>query len=472
MFDVTFYTFYKRSNSTKRPQNGGVSLKVEIKSPSNIMSPVLEIDTRENPSKWNYVYIPHYSRYYYITGMTWEYGLWIFTTKLDVLATAKDEIGSANLYVLRSSREFDTHIADSTYPAKVAQNVDIDIPNVFGIPKFGEGYYVCGILSGTASTDYYMFKAEDYAVFVNKLFDIEKVTENLSLEDRDIAMVQSTLNMGSFITGVKWFPAICAIASMGNPYTSLKVGWWEFTGFTAWKVIENYNISYPIDFLISIPKHPQSSSRGWWLNGSTHSAYILHAPVFGDIPIDNSVIYQENEIRVRIGCDLVSGTGVMRLSASDVDFNSIFAKIGVDVALSGISSPQMAKTVSPVIGAIGSIASMGVSLATGNYLGALAGGLDTVNTIVGSEGSTNPTVYNGGSNGDMCSIAVPWNLQCQFKELVEEDLENRGRPLCKVRNISSLGGYIQVLEGDVETDLTDSENSMIQSHLQGGFYYE
>ena len=225
MFDVTFYTFYKRSNSTKRPQNGGVSLKVEIKSPSNIMSPVLEIDTRENPSKWNYVYIPHYSRYYYITGMTWEYGLWIFTTKLDVLATAKDEIGSANLYVLRSSREFDTHIADSTYPAKVAQNVDIDIPNVFGIPKFGEGYYVCGILSGTASTDYYMFKAEDYAVFVNKLFDIEKVTENLSLEDRDIAMVQSTLNMGSFITGVKWFPAICAIASMGNPYTSLKVGW-------------------------------------------------------------------------------------------------------------------------------------------------------------------------------------------------------------------------------------------------------
>ena len=472
MISVTFYKFYKRSNSTKRPSGGGVSLNVVLKSPSDIMNPVLELSTSENPSKWNYAYIPHFGRYYYIAGITWSYGLWVFNLKLDVMATARDEIGASRLYVLRASNEYDTDIADSMYPAQVAQNVDVKIQDVFGTPRFGEGYYVVGILSGTSSTDYYAFKASDYAIFINKLFDIGKVTQDLSLEDRDIASVQSTLNMGSFIAGVKWFPSICVIGSIGNPYSSLKVGWWTFDGFTAWAIVDNYNISYPIDFSITVPKHPQASTRGRWLNGCTHSSYILHAGCFGDIPIDNSVLYLNSSLDVRVSADLVSGTGVLRLRSGGVHFSTVFCKIGVDVALSGISSPSFSSITMPVIGAVGSAVSTVSSYMTGNLLGMVGGLTGLAGSIVGSEGSNNPTVYNGGSNGDMCSIAVPWTLQCQFKELVVEDKENKGRPLCKMRTISSLGGYIQVLEGDVETDLTDSENSQIQSILQGGFYFE
>mgnify|MGYP004442746897 FL=1 len=472
MISVTFYKFYKRSNSTKRPSGGGVSLNVVLKSPSDIMNPVLELSTSENPSKWNYAYIPHFGRYYYIAGITWSYGLWVFNLKLDVMATARDEIASANLYVLRASNDFDTHIADSMYHAKVAQNLDVNITSPFGEPRFGDGYYVMGVLSGTSTTDYYALKATDYANFVSNLFNIQKVTGSWVLEDSDIAQVQANLNMGNFITGVKWFPAICVIASMGNPYSTMKVGWWDFDGFTAWAIVDNYNVSYPIDFYINVPKHPQSASRGQWLNGSTHSAYILHAGCFGDIPLDNSVLYHVDSIRVRISADLVSGVGVMRLSAGDVDFNTVFCQIGVDVALNGISNPSFGKITSPVIGLIGGVAATASSALTGNVMGVIAGASSVADTILGAESANNPTVYNAGSNGDMCSIAVPWSLQCQFKELVEENNADKGRPLCKIRNVGGLGGYIQVLEGDVETDLSDSENSQIQAILQGGFYFE
>ena len=56
--------------------------------------------------------------------------------------------------------------------------------------------------------------------------------------------------------------------------------------------------------------------------------------------------------------------------------------------------------------------------------------------------------------------------------LVDEDNENRGRPLCKVRTINTLSGYILVTDADIEIAAMEAEQQEIRSYMEGGFFYE
>jgi len=63
-------------------------------------------------------------------------------------------------------------------------------------------------------------------------------------------------------------------------------------------------------------------------------------------------------------------------------------------------------------------------------------------------------------------------LQCEFKLLVDESNQDRGRPLCKVRTISSLSGYIMVSDADIEISAMEAEQQEIRGYMEGGFFYE
>ena len=61
-FNVSFYTFNKRENSTARPDvsNPAKIFPLRLKDNCGIINPVLEISMPvcENPSQLNYAYIP------------------------------------------------------------------------------------------------------------------------------------------------------------------------------------------------------------------------------------------------------------------------------------------------------------------------------------------------------------------------------------------------------------------------------
>ena len=100
MININFYTFSKKENSTKRPTGAGTVLSCNIKSRSSIVNPFIELKT--NPTAFNYCYIPSFNRYYYISDITFDSGLWLVTCRIDVLATYKTEIGNTSMYILRS----------------------------------------------------------------------------------------------------------------------------------------------------------------------------------------------------------------------------------------------------------------------------------------------------------------------------------------------------------------------------------
>ena len=55
---------------------------------------------------------------------------------------------------------------------------------------------------------------------------------------------------------------------------------------------------------------------------------------------------------------------------------------------------------------------------------------------------------------------------------VDDDNTHNGRPLCDVRQISSLSGYMIIQDGDVTIAGTATEDSKIRNYLEAGFYYE
>ena len=97
-FNVYFYNFTKKVNSTRTPVNGTTGLLWEVhtcylRSPSSIIAPVLEMSFNRNQYggdggvynenigeavlEYNYAYIPRFNRYYFICNISWDNGMFI-----------------------------------------------------------------------------------------------------------------------------------------------------------------------------------------------------------------------------------------------------------------------------------------------------------------------------------------------------------------------------------------------------------
>ena len=64
------------------------------------------------------------------------------------------------------------------------------------------------------------------------------------------------------------------------------------------------------------------------------------------------------------------------------------------------------------------------------------------------------------------------SLSGRFLPLVDEDISHRGRPLCQVKTINTLSGFVLCADADISIPCTDREKAAIQAALEAGFYYE
>ena len=77
-----------------------------------------------------------------------------------------------------------------------------------------------------------------------------------------------------------------------------------------------------------------------------------------------------------------------------------------------------------------------------------------------------------GSVGSSDSLVGTPALQAVFTDIVPDDVNSRGRPLCQVRRIDTLRGYIQCIDVEVNVGCTGMEHDMIKAHMERGFFYE
>ena len=114
-----------------------------------------------------------------------------------------------------------------------------------------------------------------------------------------------------------------------------------------------------------------------------------------------------------------------------------------------------------IVSAVGGIA----SAVAGNALGAVAGIGNAVNSVMGK-------VNTIGVNGSASQLLTPPQLSATFIKIVDENNEDRGRPLCQVRRIDTLPGYQIHADPEMSLPCTQSEMVTISGYLTGGFLYE
>lgn len=468
--NVILFNYKKRQNSTARPNpSTGHQIDCQLKDETSFLNPVLKISPDIvsgifSPAAFNYVQIPYWQRYYFITD--WEYlnGIWEARLTVDPLASFKAEIGATSAYVIRSDNQYDGNIIDSFYPGTT--NVSIQKINVasswYGVAPSG-GSYVLGCINYQSSNkigavSYYALTSAELSQILNYLFT-DNIFNSSSITEIGEGLYKSLFNPFQYIVSCMWFPF--STPAFGSTQTDVKVGYWS-TGVNGIMVS---NLAEKTFVTATLPDHPQASSRGRYLNFAPYTRMTLYIPPFGSIPLDMNFRNIGNYLYSAVLIDHITGQCTIRVSISPSssnlsEYNIMYEKsgmMGVPIQLSQLM-PDYVNTVNSLGGAMG-------SALTGNVFGAISGLLSSVDSQM-------PKVSNAGANGSFIETMQYPQLICEFIRIANENREEFGRPLCAVRTLATLPGYIQCGEDDHSFTATQTESEMINRYLKEGFFYE
>lgn len=467
MFTVSLWSFAKDSNSTKQPTGNGTRFSCNILTPSDIIAPTVEISANDLTG-YNYAYIPAFHRYYFIEGITFDSGLWRLALQCDVLATYKTTIGAQSLYILRSSAAYDGNIKDNLYPPTASYHYyiedEIDAENV--PPSYDYGYYIintAGVQTGS-STLIQLTPSQ----FTHLLTNLYAAIGGYSLTDVVATVVKFFGgNPEKLVNSAMWVP-FAATSSVS--VADVKIGGWKSTDTPGLSAVPGEIITDPIremDLItFTVRKHPQSATRGRYLNLAPYSNYTLYIPGCGACNLDTSELLAGTSINIQRTFDLM--TGVVHALVSAGGSGHILADItgqwGVPINLSGNNNTGTIMT-----SAISTVGATATAIATGG-ISAVVGAAAGIGSIAGAV--TGATI-NTGSHGSIAQFMDrKVRLETTFFDIAADSNAHFGKPLCQTRTPSSLGGFMIAQKGDIPISGTSTEADQIKQLLEGGFYYE
>lgn len=443
--NIVFYKFTKKENSTERPQGGGFSIQGILNENTSIISPSLSIKFSVDITEYNYAYIPDFKRFYKVVSWGYALGLWRCDLYVDVLASFKPEIGTMNNYILRSASEHNGNIIDGLYPTT---------PHT-------------GILQTSVDS---VFNAND---FILHYVGEEGLKAVLISRNALVALCRSLWNTWGGIDGMT--DAFAAIADPfqyvnGIQKTYAPIGFWGGqgatnivlgsvdTGAAGQEITDSKGY---VDIGLSVPKHPQSVDRPY-LKASPYSVYSARLPGIGWISIPSEPLYNTTDVTVKYYGEPASGNLRADICIGDTVIASGTGKINTNWGLAGAtSSPGVGGLIGNAIGA-----------AAGGILGAVANFIGVGSGILDAAGSVTATVQQSGGISGCVGMDEPLILQLKYQNAVQDNNEDHGRPLMEFRTINTLSGYIQCEGAHFEGICTQTEQSMIDGALNGGFFYE
>ena len=462
-FTVNLYTLSKRDNSTKRPTGTGTQFNCIIKTGSGILHPTITLDLGKtnDPSQYNYAYIPNFDRYYFIEEWYFDRALWTATLKVDVLATYKTEIGNSNLYVMRCASEHDGNIIDTLYPAKSGCSFASDTKTN---PWTSAMVYVIGVVSASATcgslTHYAMIRPGFNTLCQWLLSDVVTAANGFSLADCSLSLQRSLVDPLQYIKTCVAIPV--AIGDVHGSSSNVTVFNWASPA-VGYVLAENEAIVKTYSF--SIQKHPDTASRGNYVNSAPFTSITLTVPPFGTFDIDTSVTCNASTLSVTIRIDQITGKGTMTVLCNGIVLNRIEAQIGIPISMSSVTRDFLG-TASNVGGAVGGALA---GFASGGIAGGVIGSLSGIGNAIQSLQARANTIGTTGSYG---TLLGDFRLDHQFFSPIDDDNTHNGRPLCAKRVLNTLSGYMIIQDGDVAINGTSTEDAQLRNYLETGFYYE
>lgn len=446
--------FTKKPNSTKQPSGSGTQLTVHLKENCSVLNPVFIVagySLAHNYIKWG-------SRYYFIDDiiiLSDSHAEYVCST--DVLATYKTDIGSSTQFVLRANSAYNSLVADTKYPAYANTSVENVSFDALHTEFVNGGCFVIGIQNGlsyqSAGVSYYALTDSE----MQQLLDFMYGGTWLNAADISLELQKELVNPFQYIDSITWYPYdIPNSQIVPSTPTSIKFGFWDSQ--IAGCLLNANNASAGFAQQITIPSHPQAS-RGVYLNGYPYTRLSLDCYSFGTIAIDSSIFAGVSSLTLGLSVDLLTGMGKMTLRAgSDAKIiHKEFAQIGVPMKISQVTQSLVGMGTNVVGGAIG--------LAYGNVVGVAQGILSGLMCFL-------PSMTSSGTNGTKSAFVTAPTLIITRQTLVDEDRAQFGRPLCAPTVISTLSGYVECENADLDSAASLPEKNQIMSYMNGGFYYE
>ena len=474
---INFYTYSKRVNSTAIPSGTGTEYDATIKQPCSIINPVIEINAMQTASPaFNYCHIADFERWYWVSNWTWERGLWIADLTIDPLASWRTEIGASSNYIVRSASNYNLNITDNYWPtvndAAITTNFTIKTGSTYpfsALDVASLGCYVLGVINNAADTLNCSNSISYYVLTYNEMRNLTKYMlgdiSYMNIQDIGAELAKGIINPFDYIVSCIWLPMdYTQIASQTS--VVIKAGWWTPTdgnGYILGHQLSSAAFTRAYTFNMDVPKHPQASTYGAYLNAAPYAQYYVTVGPWGTIPIDPQLIYSASYLRFDIELDVISGQAVLYFgnSAGMKKSAAHFAQVGVPIQLSQIGIDTLGAA-SGILSAAGNAV---MDVARGNYAGALAGVVSAVDAAM-------PEPASSGSQGSYCGTAQLPEIIGKFYSISGKDITHRGAPLCQVATINTLSGYVLVDDPEISAPATAAEMELIRNYMAGGFYYE
>ena len=455
---VQLTSFSKPFNSTAQPASFTKSVSCLLKDNCGITEPtlLLRLGAAENPTSYNYAYISSWGRYYYIKEWTYigELYDWSFDLEVDVLATFKAQIAASTQYVLRTSvmAQVNGAIVDNMYPqtATVTRSTN-SVTSPFQV--FGTGTYsiILGVI-GQRSTEnktginYYVMNSAVFRAFLNSIFGNN---DYMGISELSWNLVKALANPADYITTCRLLPFTAPVGTTEE----IKIGWWE-SGVNA-SVLGSTTV-YEWQGDITIPKHPQASTRGSYLNIAA-ARYELFSPLWGNIPINPASLVNADSLHLYVRVDCISGVGDLLISANSVTIEKTTTQVSTEIPIGQVSQDFASAASSALQGA-------GAAMA-GNAIGVAAALGDIALHLI-------PQARISGTVGNTGSYFWAFILTGEFPNIVDANDASEGRPCCKMLNIGTTGaGYYQVRNAEVSTNGNSEENEKLLEIMESGFLY-
>ena len=494
--NVTLYSFSKRVNSTKQPTAQTPKKDftgVELKAPSSVLGPSLLFSTLVPGDEiiYNYCYITNWTKYYFITNWTWENGLWRADLSEDLLSTFKTQLLAQSFYVLRSASLYDGQITDTFYPTKgTVEHLSSSIQDFQWYTNMNSGWFVVSIINSDASAvggvSYYAFTPAQYRSFSNYL--LQNTNDWMNFANIEAAaseltgdLIKTLNNPYQYITSLQWYPMNIPQAML-TAVTTIPYGWWSLS-------LSGYRLNtlfYSQSAVVTVPKHPQATTRGWYLQCEPYSSYTLIMPPFGVIPIPAAHLADYTGFTAQVCIDYATGKAALNLSVGTYVILHTAAQFAIPIQVSAISQKvdfqsllvtwgagAVAKAADAIVGGVNSV--MGW---VGNTFGFDAPQLptsagDVVSGIANGVAAQNITPSCMGNTGSLADYYINPIIELTYNELVDEDLSENGRPLCKTKQLSTLSGFCMCQQPDPQLSTANSnETAAIAAILAGGFFIE
>lgn len=524
--NVTFYkNVTKLAMSTALPAVDGTTISCDIYGECDVKAPVIVLSKSAYKHEYNYAYIPDFGRYYYITGWAYRRGHYYASMVVDVCTSFRQQVMSQSAYVTRSASQWDGSITDSYYPNNATpQTVKIALNDDNLTANFANGTIVLGVVGGGPLSFngvlYYLLTPDKASALFTAIMGALPAEV---IESGDLGISESLAKMlynpAQYIVSAMWLPVPYGVFAnglgSGTPVREQEIYCGYFaTGVNGAAALNTPSCRLQLLSKVTPPAHPQSE-RGSFLGSQPYSRAVLSFVGFPDIEISDNLT-QVSNINAYLTIDGITGGAEIELQYSlatdggtvPIVTNTI-SQLGVPLLLSQVTASfdgsinSIGRLImgndTPALG--DSLASASVGALTwlgGNFWNLLTSPMtgeynyiplsDAIDeSSAGLHNNANAkAIQNGiassmytyrtttkGSTGTLSLLAGLVNnaLVITYQILADDDVVNRGRPLCKTVLLSELTGYTMI-SSPLRITGTAQESAALNDIASRGVYLE